>query len=84
MIVLDQLSFDEIKTKNMVRVLENLEAQKALIVTKGYDENVILSGRNIPDIKMIPTNTINVYDVLKYPKLILTKEAVEAIEEVYA
>ena len=56
----------------------------ALIVTKGCDTNVILSGRNIPDVKMIPTNTINVYDILKYQKLIMTKEAVEAIEEVYA
>ncbi len=84
LIVLESLAFDEIKTKKMVEVLKNLEAEKALVVTKGKDDKVVLSGRNIEGVKMIPTNTINVYDILKYKKLILTKEAVEAIEEVYA
>jgi len=84
LIVLDKLSFDAVKTKNMVKVLAALKADKALIVTKGNDRNVVLSGRNLPDVMMIPSNTINVYDVMKYKKLILTKDAVESIEEVYA
>jgi large subunit ribosomal protein L4 len=84
LIVLDKLAFDDIKTKNMVKVLAALKADKALVVTKGNDKNVILSGRNLPDIMMIPSNTINVYDILKYKKLIVTKDAVESIEEVYA
>ena len=84
LIVLDKLSFDAVKTKNMVKVLAALKADKALVVTKGNDRNVVLSGRNLPDIMMIPSNTINVYDVMKYKKLILTKDAVESIEEVYA
>jgi len=84
LIVLDKLSFDAVKTKNMVKVLAALKADKALVVTKGNDRNVVLSGRNLPDIMMIPSNTINVYDILKYKKLIVTKDAVESIEEVYA
>ena len=84
MIVLDKLAFDEIKTKNMVNVLKNLDVEKALIVTVGRDDNVILSGRNIPGIRMIPTDNLNVYDILKYKKFIVTEDAVKKIEEVYA
>lgn len=84
LIVLDSLSFDDIKTKNMVKVLTALKADKALFVTKGYDKNVVISARNIPTINMIPTGNLNVYEVMKYPKLILTKDAVESIQEVYA
>ncbi len=84
LIVLDSISFDEIKTKKMVAVLNNLNADKALVVLNDNDKNVILSARNIPDVKTALTNTINVYDILKYDKLIVTKDAVAAIEEVYA
>ena len=83
-IVVEGLSFDEIKTKNMVAVLKNLEANKALVVTNDNDKNVILSTRNIPNVKTALTNTINVYDILKYDKMIVTKDAVATIEEVYA
>ena len=84
LIVVDKLAFDDIKTKNMVRVLKKLNAEKALVVTSGYDEKVVLSGRNIAEISMIPTNNINVYDILKYEKLVMTQDAVKAVEEVYA
>ena len=68
----------------MVAVLKNLEANKALVVTNDNDKNVILSTRNIPNVKTALTNTINVYDILKYDKMIVTKDAVATIEEVYA
>ena len=84
LIVLDSISFDEIKTKKMVAVLNNLKADKALVVLNDNDKNVILSDKNIPDVKTALTNTINVYDILKYDKLIVTKDAVATIEEVYA
>ena len=84
LIVLDSISFDEIKTKKMVAVLNNLKADKALVVLNDNDRNVILSAKNIPDVKTALTNTINVYDILKYDKLIVTKDAVATIEEVYA
>lgn len=84
LIVLDELSFGEIKTKNMVKVLDNLKVSKALIVLNNNDENVILSARNIPNVKTASTNTINVYDILKYDTFVVTKDAVATIEEVYA
>lgn len=84
LIVLDSISFDEIKTKKMVAVLNNFKADKALVVLNDNDKNVILSAKNIPDVKTALTNTINVYDILKYDKLIVTKDAVATIEEVYA
>ena len=84
LIVLDSISFDEIKTKKMVAVLNNLKADKALVVLNDNDKNVILSAKNIPDVKTALTNTINVYDILKYDKLIVTKDAVATFEEVYA
>lgn len=83
-IVVDGLAFDEIKTKNMVTVLKNLDVKKALVVTGADDKNVALSARNIPDVKTAFTNTINVYDILKYDKMIVSKDAVATIEEVYA
>jgi len=83
-IVLDNLSFEEIKTKNMVKVLENIKVEKALVVIAERDSNVQLSTRNIPNVKAALVNTINTYDLLKYQTLVITKDAVEKIEEVYA
>ena len=83
-IVLDTLNFDEIKTKNMVKVLENIKVEKALVVLSEKNENVQLSTRNIPNVKASLVNTINTYDLLKYETLVLTKDAVKKIEEVYA
>ena len=84
LIVLDSIAFEKIKTKNMVAVLDNLKVNKALVVLNDNDKNVVLSARNIPNVKTASTNTINVYDILKYDKLIVTKDAVATIEEVYA
>ena len=83
-VVLDELKLDAIKTKSMVNVLKNVNADKALVVLNENDQNVVMSARNIADVKTALTNTINVYDVLKYNTLVMTKAAVEAIEEVYA
>ena len=83
-IVLDELKLDEIKTKKFQEVLDNLKVNKALVVLKDNDQNVMLSARNIPNIRTALTNTINVYDVMKYNTVIVTKDAVAAIEEVYA
>lgn len=82
--VLDAISFDEIKTKKMVSVLDSLKVKKALVVLDKKDENVILSARNIPDVRTTLSNGINVYDILKYDTLVITKDAVAQIEEVYA
>ena len=84
LIVLDQLTVDAPKTKAMQNVLNSLNVNKALVVTKENDANVVLSARNIPDVKTALVNTINVYDVMKYNTVVLTKDAVAAIEEVYA
>ena len=84
LIVVDELKFDEIKTKNFVNVMNNLKAEKALVVLNENDANVVMSARNIPTVKTALTNTINVYDILKYNTLILTKDAVATIEEGYA
>jgi len=83
-IVLDELQLAEIKTRNFQKMLDSFKLSKALVITKGQDENVVLSARNIPDVKTIETNTINVYDILKYNTVVITKDAVAAIEEVYA
>ena len=83
-IVVDELKLDEIKTKRFVEVLNNLKVNKALVVLNDNDRNVILSARNIPAVKTALTNTINVYDILKYNTMVLSKDAVAAIEEVYA
>ena len=82
--VVDDLSLDEIKTKKFVEVMNNLKASKALVVLEGENKNVVLSGRNIPTVKVTATNEINTYDVLKYETLVVTKAAVEKLEEVYA
>ena len=79
-IVLDSLNFDEIKTKNMAKVLENIKANKALIVLADKNLNVQASARNIPNTKTALVNTINTYDILKYGTLVLTKDAGEKIE----
>ena len=83
-IVLDEFKLDEIKTKKFVEVLNNLEVAKALVVTKENDRNLVLSAKNVPSVKTALTNTINVYDILKYDTVVITKDAVAAIEEVYA
>ena len=83
-IVLDEISFDEIKTKKFQAVLDNLKVSKALVVLEDGNTNVELSARNIEGIKAARTNTINVYDILKYNTMIVTKASVQTIEEVYA
>ena len=84
LIVVDQLAFDEIKTKKFAELLRNLKVEKALVVLGQDDEKAIISARNIPDVKTAQINSINVYDILKYNTLVVTKEAVKSIEEVYA
>lgn len=83
-IVVDELKFDEIKTKAMKNVLNNLKVEKALVILNDNDQNVVLSARNIAGVKTALTNTINVFDILKYNTVVATKAAVETIEEVYA
>ena len=84
LIVVDELKFDEVKTMNFANVMNNLKASKALVVLNENDANVVLSARNIPTVKTALTNTINVFDILKYNTVIVTKAAVATIEEVYA
>lgn len=85
LVVVDNMKFDEIKTKNMVSALNNLKVKgKTLIVLPEKNENVQKSARNIEGVKTSLVNTINVYDLLKYNKLILTVDAVKSLEEVYA
>lgn len=84
-IVLDQLSMNQPKTKEFASILKNLNVnRKALVVSSEYDENVALSARNIPGVKFVAADGINVRDVMVYDKLIITKEAVEKVEEVLA
>ena len=83
-VVVDGLKFDEIKTKNFQNVMNNLKVSKALVVLADNDQNVVLSARNIQGVKTALTNTINVYDIMKYDTVVCTKEAVAKIEEVYA
>ena len=83
-IVIDELNFDEIKTKKFQEVLNNLNVNKALVVLEDGNTNVEISARNIAGVKTAHTNTINVYDILKYNTVITTKAAVATIEEVYA
>ena len=83
--VMDSLKFDEIKTKKMVGVLDALKVNKALVVLDGEDnDNVEVSARNIAGVRTVYSNAINVYDILKYDTIIITKSAVAKIEEVYA
>jgi len=84
LIVVDELQFAEIKTKNFQKVLNNLSVSKALVVLEDGNVNAELSARNIADVKTSKINTINVYDILKYNTVIATKAAVEKIQEVYA
>ena len=82
--VLDELKLDEIKTKKFQEVLTNLNAKKALVVIKENDKNIVLSARNIPDAQTIVADSINVYDIMKAGTVVLTKDSVAKIEEVYA
>ena len=84
LVVVDSLALSEIKTKEMKRVLNNLKADKALVITAFDDQNVILSARNIADVQTATVNTMNVYDVMKHNTVVVTKDAVASIEEVYA
>ena len=83
-IVIDEINFEEAKTKNFANILKNLDVSKALVVLEDDNKNAELSARNIADIKTAKTNTINVYDILKYNTVITTKAVVAKIEEVYA
>ena len=84
LIVVDELKFDEIKTKNFQTVMDNLNVNKGLVVLAENDANVVLSARNIPTVQTTLTTTLNVYDVMKAGTVVLTKDAVSKIEEVYA
>ena len=83
-VVVDELKFDEVKTKNFKSVMNNLKVSKALVVLADNDQNTVLSARNIPEVKTSLVNTINVFDILKYNTVVATKAAVASIEEVYA
>ena len=84
LVVVDSLALAEAKTKEMQKVLTNLKADKALVVTADDDQKVVLSARNIADVQTATVNTINVYDVMKHNTVVVTKDAVASIEEVYA
>ena len=83
-IVVDELALNEIKTKKFVQVMDNLKVEKALVVLNDMDTNVIASAANIPTVKTAQTNELNVFDALKYDKVVVTKAALATIEEVYA
>ena len=84
LVVVDKLELNEIKTKEMVKVLNNLKAEKALVVLAEKNLNVQASARNIENVKTTLVNTINVYDLLKYNSLVATEDAIKKLEEVYA
>ena len=84
LVVVDELKFDEIKTKNFVNVMNNLKVEKGLVVIAENDTNVVMSAKNVADVNTTLVNTINVYDVMKAKTVVLTKDAVAKIEEVYA
>ena len=84
LIVLDELKFDEIKTKNFKQVMDNLKVSKGLVVINENDKNVVMSAKNMPTVNTTLTSTLNVYDVMKAGTVVLTKDAVKTIEEVYA
>ena len=83
-VVVDELKLDEIKTKKFVQVMDNLKVEKALVILNDMDTNVIASAANIPTVKTAQTNELNVFDALKYDKVVVTKAALATIEEVYA
>jgi len=84
LIVVDELKFDEIKTKNFANVMNNLKVEKGLVVIADNDANVVMSAKNMADVNTALVNTINVYDIMKAKTVVLTKDAVAKIEEVYA
>ena len=84
LVVVDKIELEEVKTSVFAKILANLKAPKSLVVTKDKNDKVVLSANNIPAVKTTATNSLSVYDILKYDKLVLTKDAVAAIEEVYA
>ena len=84
LIVVDELKFDEIKTKNFKQVMDNLKVSKGLVVINENDKNVVMSAKNMPTVNTTLTSTLNVYDVMKAGTVVLTKDAVKTIEEVYA
>ena len=84
LIVLDELKLDEIKTKKFKAVMDNLKVDKALVVISENDEKIVMSARNLPKVKTTQAEMINVYDILKGDTLVLTKDAVAKIEEVFA
>ena len=84
LIVVDELKLDEIKTKKFAEVMKNLNVDKALVVINDNDQNIVMSAKNIPTVNVAQTNTINVFDILKYSTVVVTKDAVATIEEVYA
>jgi large subunit ribosomal protein L4 len=84
LVVVDELKLGAIKTKDFAKVLSNLNVDKALVVINDNDTNVIMSAKNIPTVKTASTSTINVYDILKYNTVVVTKDAVNTIQEVYA
>ena len=84
LVVVDELKLDEIKTKKFVEVMNNLKVEKALVVLNEMDKNVIASAANVATVKTAQTNELNVFDVLKYDTVVVTKAAVATIEEVYA
>ena len=83
-VVVEELKFDAIKTKDFAKVMSNLGVEKALVVINDNDTNVVMSAKNIPTVKTASTSTINVYDILKYNTVVVTKDAVNTIQEVYA
>ena len=84
LVVVDSLTLAEAKTKEMQKVLTNLKADKTLVITAADDQNVAISARNIADVQTATVNTMNVYDVMKHNTVVVTKDAVASIEEVYA
>ena len=84
LVVVDSLALAEAKTKEMQKVLTNLKADKALVVTADDDQKVVLSARNIADVQTATVSTMNVYDVMKHNTVVVTKDAVASIEDVYA
>lgn len=83
-VVVDELKFDAIKTKDFAKVMSNLGVEKALVVINDNDTNVVMSAKNIPTVKTASISTINVYDILKYNTVVVTKDAVNTMQEVYA
>ena len=80
LVVVDQFEMEAIKTKVFAGIIKGLDAEKALIVTDQRNERLELSSRNVPGVKVLPTQGLNVYDILKYPKLVLVQPAIEGIE----